>query len=97
MSTLTVEVFSVVTVLAWLWCILKGTVRDWVIVGINALVWFGRALHILKMGGGVVAMKVTPKATFSYSPSMPSFSFAIDDENEWGSCRVRDTSDLSIF
>jgi hypothetical protein len=82
MGSLTVEVFSVVTVLAWFWCILKGTERDWVAVGINALVCSGRTHHILEMGGGIVVTEVRPKTVLWYSPSLPSFSFARDDESE---------------
>jgi hypothetical protein len=51
-SALTVEIFSVVTVLAWFQCILKDTVKDWVIVGTNALAWSSFALYILNSSGG---------------------------------------------
>jgi hypothetical protein len=99
-SALTVEIFSVVTVLAWFQCILKDTVKDWVIVGTNALAWSGFALYILNSSGGFVVMEVTPKEIFSHSPSMPSFSFAHDDESavhDRGNCRARDTRTLAKF
>jgi hypothetical protein len=90
----------VVTVHAWFRFILKGTLKDWVMVGINALYSSGFAHHALKMSGGAVAMEVIPKEIFSHSLSMPSLSFARDDESEvheWGDCRVKDDSNLSSF
>jgi hypothetical protein len=99
-SALTVEIFSVVTVLVWFQCILKGIVKDWVIVGTNALAWSGFALYISNSSGGFVVMEVTPTEIFSHSPSMPSFSFARDDESavhDSGNYREGDTSALASF
>jgi hypothetical protein len=72
-SALTVEIFSVVTVLVWFQCILKGIVKDWVIVGTNALAWSGFALYISNSSGGFVVMEVTPTGFSLTHPRCQAF------------------------